>query len=76
MEGLLGHTKIVKKRLGFVRIKKCVHMSVTMEKPAEQDVVAEKVKSIVDCYITRKKAVMTTTSAPVVEADEGYDTIH
>ena len=53
-----------------------MYMSVTMEKPAEEDVVAEKVKSIVDCYIKRKKVVMTTTSAPVAEADEGYDTIH
>ena len=34
-----------------------VHMSVIMEKPAEHDVVAEKV-SIVDCYIKRKKVVM------------------
>ena len=48
-------------------------MSVTMEKPAEQDVVAEKVKSIVDCYIKRKKVVM--ASAPVAEVD-GYDTVH
>ena len=46
-----------------------VYMSVTMEKPAEQDVVAEKVKYIVDCYIKRKKVVMTTTSAPVAEVD-------
>ena len=43
-------------------------MSVTMEKPAEQDIVAEKVKSIVDYYIKRKKVVM--TSAPVAKADE------
>ena len=39
-------------------------MSVTMEKPAEQDVVAEKLKSIVDM-----------TSAPVAEVD-GYDTVY
>ena len=52
-----------------------VYMSVTMEKPAEQDVVAEKVKSIVDCYIKRKKVVMATTSAPVAEID-GYDTVY
>ena len=51
-------------------------MSVTMEKPAEQDVVAEKVKSIVGCYIKRKKVVMTTISAPVAEAVEGCDTVH
>ena len=48
-------------------------MSVIMEKPAEQDVVAEKVKYIVDCYIKRKKVVM--TSAPVAEVD-GYDTVY
>ena len=53
-----------------------VYMSITMEKPAEQDVVAEKVKSIVGCYIKRKRVVMTTTSAPVAKADEGYDTVH
>ena len=53
-----------------------VYISVTMEKPAEQDFVAEKVKSIVDCYIKRKKVVMATTSAPVAEADERYDTVH
>ena len=47
-----------------------------MEKPAEQDVVAEIVKSIVDCYIKRKKVVMATTSAPVPEVNEGYDTVH
>ena len=47
-----------------------------MEKPTEQDVVAEKVKYIVDCYIKRKKFVMATTSTPVAEADEGYDTVH
>ena len=47
-----------------------------MEKPTEQDVVVEKVKSIVDCYIKRKKVVMATTSAPVAEADEGYGTVH
>ena len=46
-----------------------------MEKPAEQNVVAEKVKSIVDCYIKRKKVVMTTTSAPIAEVD-GYDTVY
>ena len=51
-----------------------VYMSLTMEKPAEQDVVAEKMKSIVDCYIKRKKVVM--ASAPVAKADEGYDTVH
>ena len=51
-----------------------VYMSVAMEKPAEQDVVAEKVKSIVGCYIKREKVVM--TSAPVAKADEGYDTVH
>ena len=51
-----------------------VYMSVTMEKPAEQDVVAEKMKAIVDCYIKRKKVVM--TSAPVAKGDEGYDTVH
>ena len=51
-----------------------MYISVTMEKPAEHDVVAEKVKSIVDCYIKRKKVVMTT--APVAKADEGYDTVH
>ena len=50
-------------------------MSVTMARPAEQDVVAEKVKSIVDCYIKRKRFVMTTTSAPVAEVD-GYDTVY
>ena len=38
-----------------------------MEKPKEQDVVAEKVKSIVDCYIKRKRVLMATTSAPVAE---------
>ena len=47
-------------------------MSVTMEKPAEQDVVAEKVKSIAD--IKRKKVVM--TSAPVARSVEEYDTVH
>ena len=31
-----------------------MYMSVTIGKPAEQDVVAEKVKYIVDCYIKRK----------------------
>ena len=46
-----------------------------MEKPAEQDVVAENMKSIVDCYIKRKKVVMTTASAPVAE-DDGYDTVY
>ena len=50
-----------------------VYMSVTMETPAKQDVVAEKMKSIVDCYIKRKKVVM--TSAPVAEFD-GYDTVY
>ena len=49
-----------------------MYMSVTIEKPAEQDVVAEKVKSIVD--IKRKKVVMAT--APVARSDEGYDTVH
>ena len=53
-----------------------MYMSVTMDKPADQDVVAEKVKYIADCYIKRKKVVMATTSAPVAEADEGYDTAH
>ena len=48
-----------------------MYMSVTMEKSAEHDVVAEKVKSIVDCYIKPKKVGMTTTSAPVAKADEG-----
>ena len=47
-----------------------------MEKPKEQDVVAEKVKSIFDCCIKHKKVVMATTSAPVAEADEGYDRVH
>ena len=42
-------------------VKKCtishhpIVYVVTMGKPAEQDVVAEKVKSIVDCEIKRKK---------------------
>ena len=48
----------------------------SIEKPAEQDALAEKVRSTVDCYIKRKKVVMATTSAPVAEADEGYDTVH
>ena len=48
-----------------------MYMSVTMEKPAEQDVVAEKVKSIAN--INRKKVVM--KSAPVAEVD-GYDTVY
>ena len=51
-----------------------MYLSVTMEKPVEQDVVAEKVKSIVDCYIKRKKDVMATAS--VARSDEGYDTVH
>ena len=45
-----------------------MYMSVTMVKSAE--------KSIVDCYIKRKKVVITTTSTPVAKADEGYDTVH
>ena len=48
-----------------------MYMSVTMERPAEQDVVAEKVKSI--SVIKRKKVVMTLT--PVAEVD-GYDTVY
>ena len=51
-----------------------MYMSVTMEKPVEQDVVAKNVKSIVDCYIKRKKVVMATE--PVARSDEEYDTVH